>query len=90
MTEQNLLLDVKIIPKSSHNQIVGIRGKYLVIKINAVAEQGKANKELIRFLSKTTGVPKSAITITKGELSPYKILTVSGLTQQKLLSLLKL
>lgn len=45
---------------------------YLLIKIKAVPENGKANKELIDFLSKKFSIAKSQISIKSGEHSTIK------------------
>ena len=69
---------VKVIPKASKNAIVGFDGDVLKVKLTAVPEKGLANKALIDLLSKTFKIPKSAITILKGESSPSKILRIDG------------
>ena len=69
-------LRIKIVPQAQHNEIVGWQNKTLKIKINASPEKGKANKELIHFLSKEWKVSKSEIVIVKGEKSRKKILQI--------------
>jgi uncharacterized protein (TIGR00251 family) len=69
----SIILKVKIIPKSSRTEIVGQLGKdTLKIKIKAVPEKGKANKELIKLLSKKFKVPQKNIIILRGASSPLK------------------
>ncbi|NGX60003.1 MAG: hypothetical protein KR126chlam3_01164 [Chlamydiae bacterium] len=60
-------LQVKVIPKASNSEVLGWEGNLLKVRINAVPEKGAANKELIKVLSKYFDVPKSAITIVRGE-----------------------
>lgn len=55
---------------------------FLKIKIKAPPIEGKANLELIRFLSKTLGLPQNQITIEKGELSRKKKVHIEGLNCQ--------
>ena len=69
---------VKVIPKASKNAIVGFDGDVLKVKLTTVPEKGLANKALIDLLSKTFKIPKSAITILKGESSSSKILRIDG------------
>lgn len=76
-----MLISVHITTKSSKSQIIGwVEGeggkKELKIKIAAPPEDGKANAELIRFLSKEWGVPKNALEITGGEASRHKRLKI--------------
>jgi len=70
---------VKIIPKSTRNQIVGTYGEYLKIKIAAVAAKNKANEQLIGFLSEIFDVPKSCVEIVSGHTSPIKHIKIHAL-----------
>jgi len=66
-------LRVKVVPKSSRNEIVGpMADGTLKVKIAAAPEKGKANAELRAFLARHYGVPKSAVTIVSGETSTLK------------------
>lgn len=66
------ILRLKVLPNSSKNLIVGSIGDRLKIKITAPANDGKANKELVLFLSKEFKVAKSHIEIIAGHLSACK------------------
>lgn len=55
------------------------------MKIAAPPERGKANRELITFLSRVLGVKKSYIAIVKGETSRNKAITVAGMTREDIL-----
>lgn len=80
--EKNIIyLEVKILPKSSKNEIVGWENKFLKIRIKEIAEKGKANKELIGFLSATLSIAKSNIKITKGQSSRIKKIEISNLAE---------
>lgn len=50
----------------------------LKVSINAVPEDGKANKELIAFLAKSWKLPKSALSILSGHTSRLKIILIEG------------
>jgi uncharacterized protein len=65
---------IKVIPKASKNEVVGWKDDVLNVRLTAVPEKGKANADLIRLLSKYFKVPKSAITIVKGETSRNKLI----------------
>ena len=72
-------ISVKVIPKSSKNEIIGWEGDILKVKLTVSPEKGKANEALIALLSKEYGVPKSQIEILKGETSRNKIIEIRGL-----------
>lgn len=50
----------------------------LRIAVNAVPEQGRANKALIKFVSKQWRVPKSHITLVSGAKDRLKTLNIEG------------
>ncbi|SPD72803.1 conserved hypothetical protein [uncultured Desulfobacterium sp.] len=72
------IVKVKVLPRSSRNQILGLEAGILKVKLTAPPIEGKANKALIQLLSKTIGIPKSNIEIISGERSSEKILRISG------------
>jgi len=71
-----IILRVKAVPGSSINKIADIQEDVLRVKIKAPAVEGAANKELIKFLSKTLRIAKSDIEILKGETSKVKSLSI--------------
>lgn len=76
-TPDGVILSVKIIPKSSKNEIVGWEGDYLKIRINAVPKDGEANEALINFLAKFFGIAKSSIKLLSGQTSRLKKFHIS-------------
>jgi len=72
-------LEVHVTPNASRNDIAGWMddGK-LRIRIQSPPVDGAANKGLIRFISKLTGVSKSKIRILRGETSRDKLLEIDG------------
>jgi len=79
-TESRIYIEVKVIPNAQKSSIAGWEGKRLKVRINAQPEKGKANDELIAFLSKTLKIPKSSISILKGESGRLKTLIISGIS----------
>jgi len=73
MTKYN----IKVIPKSSQNEIIEKSENYLKIKLKATPEKGKANAELIKFLAKHFKTAKSNIQIIKGETGRNKIVEIN-------------
>lgn len=79
-TDKGILLKVKVIPKASRMEAVGWEGDEFRIRLAAVPDKGKANEALIQFLSKILDIPKSQITLTKGDKSRHKQVLFSGLS----------
>jgi uncharacterized protein (TIGR00251 family) len=78
-----VIIKVKVIPKSKHNQIVGYENDTLKIKINAPLEKQKANKELIYFLAKTLSISVSNITILSGRASRIKKIQIENISKEQ-------
>jgi len=57
-TDNGVLFKVKVQPLARNDEIVGVQGDTLKIKINAPPVKGKANKALIDFLAKEFGMKK--------------------------------
>lgn len=77
---QGLQLTLKVIPKAGQTAFAGMEGDLPKFRLNAVPEKGRANTELISFLSKSLHIPKSAITILRGDTSRTKTLLIEGVT----------
>ena len=65
-TKEGWILQIKISPNASKNEVIKCDDGSLKIKITAQPIENKANKALIEFLSKITKIPKSSISIAKG------------------------
>lgn len=77
-------LKLRIIPNAKKSEIVGwLDEQTLKIKIHAPPVEGKANDELVRFLSKSWGIKKSEIRIVSGETGRDKVIEVpDGLAER--------
>jgi uncharacterized protein len=75
---------LKVLPHASRNEIMGLKNGIWRIKIAAPADRGKANKELIDFISHTLGLKKEAVTILKGHTSHDKLISVEGLSETEI------
>ena len=81
-------MKVKIVPRSSRNQIVGKESGVYKIKVMSPPVDNKANKNLIELLSKKLGIAKSKIEITAGEHSRSKTLGIKGRSPDEVDSLI--
>ena len=66
------LVKIKVLPRSSKNQIIKLSDDSFKIKLTATPVDGEANKKLIAFLSKEWKIPKSKIEIVRGLTSKNK------------------
>jgi len=80
--KQGVTLKVHVVPRSARNEIVGIHGEALRIRLNASPVRGAANAALIALVAKTLGVPQRQVQIISGQTSTRKVLAVSGLDKE--------
>ena len=79
--EVSASLNIRVQPNASQNKVTSYVDGVLHIRIAAAPVHGKANQELIKFLSKVLGVSKSNLSIKKGAASRQKVVAVEGLSQ---------
>jgi uncharacterized protein (TIGR00251 family) len=76
-------LKIRLIPKSSRNEIVGRDGETYRIKLTAPPVDGKANRAMLVFLSKKLKIPRTSMEIVRGEKSRDKTVRVTGIAPDK-------
>lgn len=71
-------LSVRVIPKSPQNAITEILadGSWK-IRVRGAAEKGRANDELIRFLSEVLAIEQSQIVIISGKSDRHKLIKIN-------------
>lgn len=79
-----LSLKLHVQPGAKKSEIAGIHGDRLKIRLKAPPVDGKANKELVDFLSKLFDVPKRNIEISSGLASRQKTVKIIGITEDQL------
>ena len=75
---------VQVQTNASQNKIAHFEEGVLHLRIAAPPIRGKANQELIKFLSDILGVGKSKLTIAKGMTTKRKVIVIRGLTQNQI------
>jgi len=76
-----------VITNAKKNKVVGKRDGKLVIKLNALPIQGRANKKLVEFLAEFFNVRKSNITILKGAATHIKKVEVREVDIEKVVEI---
>lgn len=88
MTE-SLTITVRVVPRASRSEIVGMIDGVLKVRIAAPPVDGSANSELIKVLARQFGVSKSSIEIVSGLTSKTKHLRITGITSANFGTVLK-
>ncbi len=71
---------VKVVPRASKNQVAGVEGDAIKIRLNAPPVEGKANDALIEFLADVLDLRRAQIEIITGHTSRHKVVRVRGAT----------
>ncbi len=77
-------MSLSVHPSAPRNEVIGCTGGTWQVRIAAPPVKGKANRELIDFLSKALGISKGCITIVSGHTSRRKLLAIEGLTSDEI------
>ena len=87
--EENIILTCRVIPNKPESKIAGKseNGTYR-IEIKAPPIEGKANRELIRTISKLLGLSKSQVIIIKGLNSKNKLIRIDSMDKARILDIL--
>ena len=81
----SVTFSVRVVPRSSRNQIVGVEGGALKIKLTAPPVEGAANAALIEFIAEWLGVRRSAVSIVSGDKARNKIVRVNEVTREQMM-----
>ena len=65
--------------------MVGFSDGVLRVKVSAPPIKGKANRELIAFLSRLLGVSKGSVNIIKGDTTRNKVIAIDGLSRAEVI-----
>ncbi len=72
-----LVIRVKVQPRSGGNDIIGVTGDTLRVRLRAPPTNGKANQALLIMLAAAFSVPKSNVTIRHGHGARIKTVVVA-------------
>jgi uncharacterized protein len=81
-------LSVKVQPRAARNEIAGVLGQELKIKVTAPPVDSAANEELVAFLAETLGCPKNAVALLRGQTSRHKVILLRGIPAAKVVACL--
>ena len=72
-------LNVKVVPGSSRDRVVGRYGDGIKVQVSAPPEGGKANLAVVTVIAAALGVKPQQVRIAKGHTQPRKVVEVSGM-----------
>jgi uncharacterized protein (TIGR00251 family) len=85
--EGAVILPVRVQPRASKDEIAGVMGGALKVRLRAPAGEDRANEALCEYLAELLKTPKAAVRILSGHHSRSKRVEVRGITEQAILAL---
>ena len=82
-----MILPVRVQPRASKDEIAGVMGGALKVRLRAPAVEDRANEALCEYLAELLKTPKAAVRILSGHHSRSKRVEVRGVTEQQILAL---
>lgn len=82
-------IEVRLRPRGSRDELIGLRDGVLQVKVTAPPVDGKANKALCRLIAKRVGVAPSRVSVVRGEKSREKVVRVEGIDETTLTEALR-
>jgi uncharacterized protein (TIGR00251 family) len=76
-------------PRAGRDQLIGIQGDELKVRLAAPPVDGAANAACCAFFAKLCALPKSRVTLLSGESSRHKRLLLAGIEAEGALSLIR-
>ena len=75
---KKIFLKVKVLPGKPETKIIAVMNNGVIkINISPPPEKGRANKELIKFLSKNFNTKREKVKIISGKTDKIKLVTIS-------------
>ena len=71
------IFSVRVVPRASRTEIVGLHDGALKIRLAAPPVEGAANDELVKFLAKKLKVSRGAVTLVSGMSSRNKTIRIA-------------
>lgn len=78
-SEAGVVIRLKAVPGARRDEITGVLGDRLKVRVSAPPEGGKANRAICALLAETLGVKGRDVEIISGHTSPEKTARVVGI-----------
>lgn len=75
-----VVIKLRIQPRASRNEIAGLTGDLLRIRLTAPPVEGAANQALIEFLADALSISRGAISLRSGQTGRNKSVVIRGIS----------
>lgn len=80
-TASGVRISIRVQPRASRDDVGGLHGDALKVRVTAPAVEGAANAAVIELLAATFGVSRRAVTLVAGAASRSKIVEIEGVDE---------
>jgi len=87
-TETGVTIEIKLHPRAGRDRIAGAINNKLKIDVSAAPVKNKANRSMIKLLSKTLRVPQDAIVIKRGATGRNKLIEIRSISIEEVTKLI--
>jgi uncharacterized protein (TIGR00251 family) len=82
-TATGVRLRLRVQPRASREEIAGVAGDAIRIRLTAPPVDGTANDALVRFLAILLKVPRSSVELASGRTARTKLVAVTGVSVEE-------
>ena len=82
-SKKEATLSIRVQPRASRNEVAGLVGGTLKIRLTAPPVEGEANDACLAFLARLLDLAPSRLAIIQGAHSRTKVIRITGLTKNE-------
>ena len=79
MSAETTRLRLRVSPGAGRSMVVGRQGDAWKVRVTEAPERGRANEAVLRLLSDTLVLPRTALTLVSGHGAREKIVELTGM-----------
>jgi uncharacterized protein (TIGR00251 family) len=87
-TADGIIFSVYVQPKASRNELCGVCGNELKLRLTSPPVEGAANRLCTEYLADLLGIAKSRLVIIKGQKSRHKTIKAVSVKKEDFLTLI--
>jgi uncharacterized protein len=80
-TADGVVINIRVVPRASCNEVSGLQGDALKVRLQAPPVEGKANQALARFLAEALHIRPNQVRILAGETGRNKRVLIAGVAE---------
>lgn len=84
-----VVLSIKLQPRAAANEIIGVLGSELRVKVTAPPVDAAANEALVRLLADKLNCPRNRVELVRGHTSRHKLVKIFGMKPEAILGKLQ-